>query len=47
MGFQPRIGSKLLIDATRGPELSQAMQDYFEPVYPVGYKEVRLEDYIT
>ena len=46
MGFQPRIGSKLLIDATTGSALSEDMQSYFEPVYPTGYRQVRLEDFI-
>jgi len=46
MGFKPRIGSKLLIDATRGVLRSSDMQSYFEPVYPTGYKQVKLEDFI-
>ncbi len=42
-----RIGSKLLIDATKGPSRWPAtMRGVFDPVFPVGYNEVKLEDFI-
>lgn len=43
-----RLGSKLLIDATKGPSRWPAeMRGVFAPVFPVGYNEVKLEDFIT
>ena len=46
-GFRPRLGSKLLIDATKGPPNRTAvLKDYFEPIFPMGYKQVKLEDFI-
>ena len=47
MGFRPRLGSKLLIDATKGPSRWPAeMRAYFEPVFPMGYHDVKLEDFL-
>ena len=46
MGFHPRIGSKMLIDATKGPVLSDELRNYFEPVKPQGLVNVRLEDFL-
>lgn len=47
MGFRPRLGSKMLIDATKGPSRWPAeMRAYFEPVRPMGYGDVRLEDFL-
>jgi len=46
MGFHPRIGSKLLIDATKGPALTEELRNYFEPVKPQGLVNVRLEDFL-
>jgi 3-polyprenyl-4-hydroxybenzoate decarboxylase len=40
-GFHPRIGSKMLIDATKGPVLSDELKNYFEPVKPQGLVNVR------
>lgn len=41
-----RIGSKLLIDATKGPLRWPAqMRGVFSPTFPQGYHDVKLEDY--
>jgi UbiD family decarboxylase len=46
MGFHPRIGSKMLIDATKGPALTDELRAYFEPVKPQGLANVKLEDFL-
>ena len=47
MGFRPRLGSKLLIDATKGPSRwPTEMKAYFEPVSPMGYHDIKLEDFL-
>ncbi len=43
-----RLGSKLLIDATKGPaRWPTSMRAVFEPVYPQGYKDFKLEDLLN
>ena len=48
MGFHPRVGSKLLIDATKGvaDNLSADIKAYFDPVFATGYDKVKLEDFL-
>jgi len=47
MGFYPRIGSKMLIDATKGSsQLTPELRAYFEPVRPMGLANVKLEDFL-
>ncbi|MBA7662015.1 Phenolic acid decarboxylase [subsurface metagenome] len=42
-----RLGSKMLIDATKGPSRWPAkMRGVFAPIFPAGYHEVKLEDFI-
>lgn len=46
MGFHPRIGSKMLIDATKGAAPTPELRAYFEPVKPMGLVNVKLEDFL-
>lgn len=44
-GWQ-RLGSKVLIDATRPPISDRASRDVYERIKPPGYGNVRLEDFL-
>ncbi|HSC41835.1 MAG TPA: UbiD family decarboxylase [Candidatus Binatia bacterium] len=46
MGFHPRIGSKMLIDATKGAAPTPELRAYFEPVKPMGLVNVKLEEFL-
>jgi hypothetical protein len=46
MGFHRRIGSKLLIDATKGPALTDELGNYFGPVKPQGLVNIKLEGFL-
>lgn len=41
-----RIGSKVIIDATKPPTSDEKAREKFERIKPMGYGRVRLEDYI-
>ena len=41
-----RLGSKVIIDATRPPTCAPELRAQFERIKPVGYEHVRLEDYL-
>jgi hypothetical protein len=36
----------MLIDATKGPALTDELRNYFEPVKPQGLAGVKLEDFL-